>query len=97
MEGNARWASPTFGTVVQTAVKLVLGRSSKRTSKLTRTASVRAGPAHDALDAIHEALAAGMGWVIDADITAYFDTIPHDRLMKTVAQRVVDGAMRSRW
>ena len=34
-----------------------------------------------------------MCWVIDADVTAYFDTIPHDRLMKTVAQRVVDGAM----
>lgn len=49
--------------------------------------------AHDALDAIHEALEAGMYWVIDADVTAYFDTIPHDRLMKTVAQRVVDRAM----
>lgn len=49
--------------------------------------------AHDALDAIREALEAGMYWVIDADISAYFDTIPHDRLMKTVAQRVVDGAM----
>jgi RNA-directed DNA polymerase len=35
--------------------------------------------AHDALDAIHGALEAGMYWVIDADITAYFDTIPHDR------------------
>ena len=34
-----------------------------------------------------------MYWVIDADVTAYFDTIPHDRLMKTVAQRVVDRAM----
>jgi RNA-directed DNA polymerase len=51
----------------------------------------RAAP--DALDAIREALAAGMYWVIDADVTAYFDTIPHDRLMKTVAQRVVDRAM----
>jgi RNA-directed DNA polymerase len=49
--------------------------------------------AHDALDAIREALAAGMYWVIDADVTAYFDTIPHDRLMKAVAQRVVDRAM----
>ena len=28
--------------------------------------------AHDALDAIHEALQAGMYWVIDADVTAYF-------------------------
>ena len=27
-----------------------------------------------------------MYWVIDADVTAYFDTIPHDRLMKTVAR-----------
>ena len=49
--------------------------------------------AHDALDAIRAALEAGMCWVIDADVTAYFDTIPHDRLMKTVAERVVDGAM----
>jgi RNA-directed DNA polymerase len=49
--------------------------------------------AHNALDAIREALDAGMYWVIDADVTAYFDTIPHDRLMKTVAERVVDRAM----
>jgi RNA-directed DNA polymerase len=49
--------------------------------------------AHDALAAIREALEAGMYWVIDADVTAYFDTIPHDRLMKAVAQRVVDRAM----
>ncbi len=34
-----------------------------------------------------------MCWVIDADVTAYFDTIPHDRLLKVVAERVVDGAM----
>lgn len=49
--------------------------------------------AHQALDAIHAALADGMCWVLDADVTAYFDTIPHDRLMKVVAERVVDGAM----
>ena len=49
--------------------------------------------AHQALDAIHEALAQGMCWVLDADVTAYFDSIPHDRLMKTVAERVVDGSM----
>jgi len=49
--------------------------------------------AHQALDAIRQALHDGMYWVIDADVQAYFDTIPHDRLMKTVAERVVDGAM----
>jgi group II intron reverse transcriptase/maturase len=45
------------------------------------------------LAAIGQALNDGMKWVIDADVTAFFDSIPHDRLMRTVAQRVVDGAM----
>ena len=34
-----------------------------------------------------------MYWVIDADGTVYFDTTPHDRVMKAVAPRVVDPAM----
>src|SRR3712207_8043338 len=45
------------------------------------------------LDAIQDALDQGMYWIIDADLASYFDTIPHDRLMKAVAERVVDGAM----
>lgn len=49
--------------------------------------------AHQALAAIEEALGHGMTWIIDADIASYFDTIPHDRLMKAVAERVVDGAL----
>src|SRR6185369_14822115 len=49
--------------------------------------------AHQALDAIQDALEQGMCWIIDADVEAYFDTIPHDRLMKAVAERVVDGSM----
>ena len=40
-----------------------------------------------------EALEAAMCRVIDAGIAAHFDTIPHGRLTKTVAERVVDGAM----
>jgi group II intron reverse transcriptase/maturase len=34
-----------------------------------------------------------MAWVIDADLSKCFDTIPHDKLMKVVATRVVDGSM----
>ena len=49
--------------------------------------------AHQALDAIRDALEQGMCWIIDADVEAYFDTIPHDRLMKAVAERVVDSSM----
>lgn len=49
--------------------------------------------AHQALAAIRKSIAAGMTWVIDADVSKCFDTIPHDKLMRTVASRVVDGSM----
>jgi group II intron reverse transcriptase/maturase len=79
--------------VVQTAVKLVLEPLFEADFEADSYGFRPRRAAHGALDAIREALEAGMCWVIDADITAYFDTIPHDRLMKTVAERVVDGAM----
>jgi len=46
-----------------------------------------------ALAAIRESIVGGMAWVIDADVSRCFDTIPHDKLMRTVASRVVDGSM----
>jgi len=49
--------------------------------------------AHQALAAIRESIAGGMTWVVDADVSKCFDTIPHDKLMRTVASRVVDGSM----
>jgi RNA-directed DNA polymerase len=79
--------------VVQTAAKLLLEPLFEADFEPDSYGFRPRRAAHDALDAIRDALGAGMCWVIDADITAYFDTIPHDRLMKTVAQRVVDGAM----
>jgi RNA-directed DNA polymerase len=33
----------------------------------------------------------GYVWVVDADITAYFDTIPHEKLMDKVKRRISDG------
>jgi RNA-directed DNA polymerase len=79
--------------VVQTAAKLVLEPLFEADFEPDSYGFRPKRAAHDALDAIREALHEGMCWVIDADVMAYFDTIPHDRLMKTVAQRVVDGAM----
>jgi len=49
--------------------------------------------AHDAADAVAEALLYGHRHVIDADLSKYFDTIPHAKLMATVAERVSDGAV----
>ena len=30
-------------------------------------------------------------YVVDADLKSYFDTIPHDRLMDRVREKVADG------
>lgn len=46
--------------------------------------------AHQAMDDIATHLWAGRTQVIDADISKYFDSIPHDKLLKEVAKRIVD-------
>jgi len=45
----------------------------------------------DALREVDELLKAGHTWVVDADLQTYFDSIPHDRLLKRVEERISDG------
>ncbi len=47
--------------------------------------------AKDALRRVDTLLKAGHDWVVDADLKSYFDTIPHERLLALVKQRVGDG------
>jgi group II intron reverse transcriptase/maturase len=47
--------------------------------------------AHDAVDDVTYAMNTGYTEVIDADLSRYFDTIPHSNLMVTVAERICDG------
>ncbi len=49
--------------------------------------------AHDAIEDISYALNCGYTEVIDADVSKYFDTIPHAKLMAVVAERIVDSAI----
>ena len=49
--------------------------------------------AHDAVDDIANTLWAGYTRVIDADLSKYFDSIPHAKLMAVVAERIVDGGI----
>jgi len=46
--------------------------------------------ARNAMAAIKEYLREGRTEVFDADLSAYFDTIPHDKLMKTLELRISD-------
>jgi RNA-directed DNA polymerase len=45
----------------------------------------------DALARVDELLKAGYTYVVDADLKSYFDTIPHDKLMDQLRQKVADG------
>ena len=49
--------------------------------------------AHQALERIATALKEGKTEVYDADLAGYFDSIPHDKLMKCLRMSVVDGAV----
>jgi RNA-directed DNA polymerase len=49
--------------------------------------------AHQAMDAISAAVKTGRVEVLDADLSKFFDMIPHGALLKEVARRVSDGSL----
>ena len=76
--------------VVQTATKLIL-EPIFEADFLDSSFGFRPGrSAHQAVDAIRHSLGSGRKHVYDADLKGYFDTIPHDQLMKAVGMRVTD-------
>jgi RNA-directed DNA polymerase len=44
----------------------------------------------DAIEEVHRVIGRGYTDVVDADLSKYFDTIPHSELLETVARRIVD-------
>ena len=77
--------------VVQMAALLVLGPIFEADFH-PRSYGFRPGRnAHQALDEIVTALRSGRLEVVDADLSKYFDTIPHDRLLQLMARRTSDG------
>jgi RNA-directed DNA polymerase len=49
--------------------------------------------AHEAIDDVAHTLNKGYSEVIDADLSKYFETIAHAKLMTIVAERICDGAL----
>ena len=45
----------------------------------------------DALRRVDQLLKQGQTWVVDADLKSYFDTIPHEQLLKRIEEKVADG------
>jgi group II intron reverse transcriptase/maturase len=76
--------------VVQMAVKIVIEPIFEADFQENSYGFRPKRDAHQAMDDLSLQLRMGKTQVIDADITKYFDTIPHDKLMSLVAKRVVD-------
>jgi len=76
--------------VVQTAAKLVLEPIFEAELDPAAYGYRPRRSGTDAIKAVHALLCRGYTDVVDADLSKYFDTIPHQELMRSVAQRIVD-------
>jgi RNA-directed DNA polymerase len=79
--------------VVQTAVLLIL-EPIFEADFLDCSHGFRPGrAAHDAIEEVQANLREGYTAVYDADLQGYFDSIPHDKLMKGLETRIADNSM----
>jgi RNA-directed DNA polymerase len=76
--------------IVQTAAKLVLEPIFEADFEDNAYGYRPTRGAVDAVKEVRRLIGRGYTDVVDADLSRYFDTIPHDELMKSVARRIVD-------
>ncbi|MFQ5974646.1 MAG: group II intron reverse transcriptase/maturase, partial [Alphaproteobacteria bacterium] len=79
--------------VVQTAALLILQPIFEADLEPTAYGYRPGRSALKAVQEVHRALCAGHTEVIDADVSKYFDTVPHSDLMKSLARRISDRKM----
>ena len=79
--------------VAQTAAKLVLEPIFEADLDPAAYGYRPKRSATDAIQAVMVLLRQGHTDVVDADLSKYFDTIPRDELMQSIARRIVDGDM----
>jgi RNA-directed DNA polymerase len=77
--------------IAQTAVKLVIEPIFEAVFHPASYGFRPGRGCRDALREVQELLTDGHTFVVDADFASYFDTIPHDRLMRRVEGRISDG------
>src|SRR5499425_3166297 len=79
--------------VVQTAAKLLLEPIFEADFDPNAYGYRPKRSAQGAIQRVHKLVCEGYTDVVDADLSKYFDTIPHSELMKCVARRIVDRDM----
>jgi len=76
--------------VAQTAAKLVLEPIFEADMEPEAYGYRPKRSAHDAIKKVHKLLCEGYTDVVDADLSKYFDQIPHRELLRSIARRIVD-------
>src|SRR6266705_6470427 len=76
--------------VAQTAAKLILEPIWEADLEPNAYGYRPRKSAHDAIKKVHKLLCEGYTDVVDADLSKYFDTIPHCHLIHSVARRIID-------
>jgi RNA-directed DNA polymerase len=90
-EGERPLGIPTIrDRVIQTAAKIVLEPIFEADFEDNAYGYRPARGAVDAVKEVHRLICRGYTDVVDADLSRYFDSIPHDELLKSVARRIVD-------
>jgi len=79
--------------VAQTAAKLILEPIWEADLEPNAYGYRPRKSAQDAIQKVDELLHRGYTNIVDADLSKYFDTIPHSELLRCVARRIVDGPM----
>jgi len=79
--------------VAQTAAKLILEPIWEAELEPNAYGYRPQKSAQDAIQKVDELLHEGYTDIVDADLSKYFDTIPHSELMQCVARRIVDRHM----
>ena len=77
--------------VVQTAAKLVVEPIFEADLEPNAYGYRPQRRAQDAVQEVHKLLCEGYTDVVDADLSQYFDSIPHSELLQSVARRIADG------
>jgi RNA-directed DNA polymerase len=86
------WGVPAVrDRVVQAALKQVIEPIFEREFAQTSYGFRPGRGCQQALERVEGLLKAGYTWVVDADLKSYFDTIPHERLLARVQERIADG------
>ena len=79
--------------VVQQAIKRIIEPIFERKFKDVSYGYRPKRGAREAIQKCKEYIASGYRWVVDADITSFFDTVDHKLLMKALNEEIADGTL----